>query len=245
MADTDDKGKKDGETSSDSKSKSSDTKKTYSEAEVQKLLDTKHSKLDIEIDRLTKENRRLKPFEQAAGDAEAEVGTLRGDLRKVKAEVAKQDPDLLSLFQSEVELEAQQDKLKKERQKLDAEKAEAEDDIRDAKTNKHEKAVKAAAKEAGVSEDLLLSVVPKPYEGLDIDEIAKKMPKAEKLGDESGDGDDDDETEEDEDNPWSPDSGQTTGGAAKVTDSALQKAADAGDMDTYSRLRAKQEKENK
>lgn len=246
-ADTKDK---DEVTPSDTKGgKPSDTKgKTYSEKEVKSLLDTKHSKLDARIAELDKDNRRLKLVEVSAKDSKQEVDTLTEQLTRTKAEFAKKDPDFSSLFASEEELAKGRRKLKEDRTKLEQERLDLHDDIKDVKTGKHEKAVKAAAKEANVSEELLLTIIPLPYEGLDIAAVAGRLPKAK--AEDSEDSEDEDvigkegEATESPWSDWKPDSGQSSGGAKEVTDTELTKAAESGNMDKYAKLRKEQDKES-
>jgi len=237
--DAENKETEDGKDPSSSESKPSNTKKkTYSEEEVQALLSTRHSALDKQIYDLTKENRRLKPFEAAIKTAEDESESLADQLAKVKAEFAKKDPDFSSIYQTEEANIAEAARLKKERRQLDAKRAEVEDEIEEANLSRHEKAVKAAAKDAGVSEELLLTIAPKATEGLDLKAIAERLPKAsikDEEGQEGREGEREDVPESSENMwaGWNPDSGLSTGGEGELTNEKLDKMP----MEKYAKAR--------
>jgi len=218
-------------------SKPSSTKgKTYSESEVKALLAQRHAALDSQISILTKENRRLKPFEQQAKDAEQEASDAKEEARRVKAEIAKKDADFSSIFAAEEDIEAERAKLKKERRAMEAEKTEWGDELADLNVSKHERAVKTVAEEAGVSSELLLSLFPTPIEGLDLKAVASKLPKATTQKDEKGEEGEEGDINKSPWGDWQPDSGLTTGGEGDV-EKQLAEAAERGDMKTYAKLR--------
>lgn len=179
----------------------------------------------------------MKPFEKAAQDAEKEVTDAKAEVRAVKAEMAKEKPDVMQFFQAEEDIEAERAKLKKERRELEQRVSEVEDDIEAARTSKHEKSVREAAKEAGVDADLMLTIFPKPVEGVDLKAIASKLPKVKAKEEEEGsEGDESSITA----NPWAgwnPDSGLSSGGEGEATEERLTKTANKGDMKAYAKLR--------
>ena len=231
---------KDGESPSESESNPSNTKKkTYSEEEVQALLSTRHSALDTKIHELEKENRRLKPFEASVKAAEDETESIGEQLATIKAEFAKKDPDFSNIYATEEANAVETARLKRERRKLEADRAVVADEIEDAHTASHEKAVRAAAKGAGVSPDLLLKLNPKAADGVDLKAVAELLPKesAQKAEEghegREGEGGEVDEVTENLWAGWNPDSGLSTGGEGEVTNEKLDKAG----MAQYAKLR--------
>jgi hypothetical protein len=157
---------------SDGQGNPSDQGKTYTQAEVDAIINQRHSKLDTQIFTLTEQNKTL--TSELSGLKTAEE-TRQAKEREERLKAAGNDPDLRRLILKEEELAKQEKAIAEKERSINQRLQENDEFLKEANEVKRLQVIQTIAKEEGVDPEVL-----KEFPGNTPDEIratAKKLTK--------------------------------------------------------------------
>lgn len=137
-----------GQSSPGAESSPSNAPKTYTEEELNK----RHAKLDKTIAQLTKERDGLK---QDLGSTNGRLDELQRRIDEAEAEGARDNPELLNLYQERKKLRDEKAQLQSDRKKLEEERASHEEELTIARETRREIEIWDIAKAHGVDANTL------------------------------------------------------------------------------------------
>ena len=148
-------------------------------AQAEKLANERHSKLDrriAELEKLQEKSTKLTDTAaKRAQDAEDALALARKEVEEAERRAMGDSPDALSLFEAKLAHKQAIESFRRQQEEFEAQKAEWEDAITEAKQFKITKVANEIAAEAGVDPELLVSMTDGSREKME--KLAKVLPK--------------------------------------------------------------------
>ncbi len=149
--------------------------------QAEKLTNERHSKLDkriSELEKATSQSTKAREAAEArAKAAEDRLAETQRQAEEAEREEYKDSPDALSLFDQRVKHRQNEERLKKEREAFEAEKATHAEEMSEAKQYKVTKLADEIASTYGVDSSLLIQLTDGSREKME--RLAKSLPKKE------------------------------------------------------------------
>jgi len=204
--------------------------KEQAEKLAEKRADEKHAKLDTQVAKLTKDSAKLTTAIEAASRRAAAAEEALAEPEKAKDDAALKaagdTPDALSVHLAKVAVREAKDAVKREREQLDADKAEHATEIEDAKSYNTTKLAMEIATELNVDANQLISLT---------DGTEEKMRKAAEILPKVGQSQ----------KTTLPDSGGGAGGVKKLSEMTIPEQDNISDAEWFAKREAEDAEKRK